>query len=465
MNQKVNEWLEEHKQELLDDICELCAINSVKGSYEQGKPFGDGPFDALNAALAMCERYGFAINNYDSYVGTADLDPALPRSLDILAHMDVVPAGDGWTVTEPFRPLIRDGRVYGRGTSDDKGPALCALYAMRAVKECGIELKKGVRMILGTDEECGSSDIERYYRMEPEAEMTFSPDAEFPLINIEKGMFRGTLSKEFQESKELPRLLSLEAGVAVNAVPGKAVAVFEGLDMNLAEQAMAETEAETGVKFELAGTGEITAYGKNAHASTPEEGKNALLAMLVLVGRLPLAACEQLEYAAKLLKLFPYGVTDGSGIGIRMEDEVSHALTNTLDILHLTTESLEAVFDSRCPVMATKENCVDAATARITGEGFTFDTPGLIPPHVVPEDSPFVQTLLRVYEDVTGLKGSCMAIGGGTYVHELKNGVAFGAQLPTSADTNMHGPDEFMEIESIMTAAKVYAEAIIQLCS
>lgn len=464
MNQNVNEWLDSHKQELLDDICELCSINSVKGSYEQGKPFGDGPFDALNAALAMCERFGFSIQNYESYVGTADLDPALPRSLDILAHMDVVPAGDGWTVTEPFQPVIQDGRIYGRGTSDDKGPALCALYAMRAVKECGIPLKKGVRMILGTDEECGSSDIAKYYNVEKEAEMTFTPDGEFPVINIEKGMFRGTISKQFAESTALPRLISVQAGVAVNAVPGKAVARFEGLDMNLTEDAMNEIEGQTGVHFEITGVDEITAYGKNAHASTPQEGKNALLGMVMLVGRLPLAACEQLTSLERLLKLFPYGVTDGSGLGIQMCDRASHDLTNTLDLLTVTTDSMEAVFDSRCPVMATKENCVDVATARITEEGFDFETPGLIEPHVVEGDSDFVQALLASYEAVTGRKGECIAIGGGTYVHELKNGVAFGAIMP-EVDTHMHGPDEFMDIENIMQAAKIYADAIIRLCS
>ena len=162
MNQKINEWIDAHKDEMLQDIMDLCSIASVKGSYEQGKPFGDGPFDALNAGLEICERAGFSIRNYDHYVGTADLDPALPRSLDILAHLDVVPGGEGWTVTEPFKPVIRGSRIYGRGTSDDKGPAMCALYAMRAVRECGIPLKKGVRLILGADEECGSSDIRKY---------------------------------------------------------------------------------------------------------------------------------------------------------------------------------------------------------------------------------------------------------------------------------------------------------------
>lgn len=464
MNQAVEQWLEAHRDELVADISRICAVNSVKGACEEGKPFGPGPFEALELALSMCEGYGFEIKNYDNYVGTADLAPGLARGLDILAHLDVVPPGDGWTVTQPFEPRLVDGKLYARGSSDDKGPAFCALYAMRAVKACGIPLRKGVRMILGTDEECGSSDIPHYYREEAEAEMTFSPDAEFPLINVEKGAMPGTISRQFEECTRLPRVLEMQAGMALNAVPGKAVLRFEGLDMQQAQAFAAKVTAETGVSFEQSGEQELTAYGKSAHASTPEGGRNALLASLMLLERLPLADCEQRRALTGLLKLFPYGVTDGRGLGIQMSDEVSHALTCTLDLLHADVSSLEAKFDSRVPVSATEENCLKPAKAQIEAAGYAFSTPGMRAAHVVPEDSEFVRTLLSVYEAQTGLPGECIAIGGGTYVHELSNGVAFGAQLP-GEDTNMHGPNEYMRVETMLTAAKIYAEAIVRLCS
>ena len=417
----------------------------------------------MNLAIDMAAKYGFATRNYDNYVGTADFDEALPRTLDILGHTDVVPAGEGWTVTEPFNIIEKDGRLYGRGTSDDKGPMLCALYAMRALKECNVPMKKGVRLIMGSDEETGSSDIEHYYAVEPEAEMTFSPDAEFPLINIEKGQFRGILSKKYEESTALPRLISLDAGVAFNAVPQKAVIRFEGLDMEAAKAAMEEIAGACQVEVSATGDQEITIIGESAHASTPELGKNAGLAAMMLVSKLPLASCECLDYVKKIPQLFPYGVTDGSGIGIKMCDEESHDLTCTLDLYHVDTTGMEFTFDSRVPVMGTKENCQDVAEKNIQAAGFTFDTPGMVPPHRVAGDSDFVQTLLGSYEKVTGLKGECLAIGGGTYVHELKNGVAFGAILP-DIDTHMHGADEFMDIDNIMIATKVFADAIWELC-
>lgn len=163
--EKIDKFIDAHKTEMLEDIAELCKIDSTKDSYRAGRPYGDGCFEALGAALHIAECYGFSINNYDNYVGTVDLNDK-EKQLDILAHLDIVPAGDGWTVTEPFVPVVKDGKIYGRGTADDKGPAIAALYAMRAVKELGIPVKKNVRLILGTDEECGSSDIRHYYSVE-----------------------------------------------------------------------------------------------------------------------------------------------------------------------------------------------------------------------------------------------------------------------------------------------------------
>ncbi len=157
--EKIEVYMKEHTQEMIEDICELCRINSEKMPAEEDMPYGPGAAECLDAALDMAEGYGFEVQDYDGYVGCVDFDSSLPKQLDILAHLDVVPAGEGWQVTEAFEPVVKDGNLYGRGTADDKGPAVAALYAMRAVKELGIPLKKNVRLIMGTDEESGSYDI------------------------------------------------------------------------------------------------------------------------------------------------------------------------------------------------------------------------------------------------------------------------------------------------------------------
>lgn len=465
--EKIDAYIEAHKQEMIEDICELCRINSERMEPEDDMPFGPGPAECLDAALDMAEGYEFETQDYDGYVGVVDFSTELPKQLDILAHLDVVPAGEGWTVTDPFEPIEKDGKLYGRGTADDKGPAVAALYAMRAVKELGIPLKKNVRLILGTDEECGSSDIEHYYAVEKEAPMTFSPDGEYPVVNVEKGRLPGRFTAEFAVSEALPRLASIQAGTKVNVVPGKARAVVEGLELNVLEEAAKAVTADTGVAFEFVCDGascKITAVGEGAHASTPEEGKNALTALVKLILSLPLASCPQLDCLKKTYELMPHGDVCGKELGIQMEDEVSGALTLAFSMLTVTADSLDGQFDSRVPVCGTNENVLNVAKAKMAEAGLTLHNDDMTAPHMVDGNSPFIQVLLRAYERYTGQKGECLAIGGGTYVHHLKNGVAFGASMP-GTDNRMHGADEFAVIDELVVSAKMFAQVIVDLCS
>lgn len=462
---QIEEYIDSHKQQMVDDICLLCRINSEKSAYQEGKPYGDGPSRALAVALSRAEQYGFSIHNYDNYVGTADLNDK-EKQLDILAHLDVVPAGEGWTVTKPFEPLEKDGRLYGRGTSDDKGPAIAALYAMRAVKELKIPVSKNVRLILGTDEECGSSDIQHYYKEEEEAPMTFSPDGSFPVVNIEKGALPGHFTGTFAASDLLPKVVSLHAGTKVNVVPGKAQAVFAGLDDDLVREIGIQVEKETGVSFEIQGmndTLEITAVGKGAHASLPHEGKNALTALLKLISKLPFADCEQIKLLQSLEALFPWDDTSGKALGIAMADELSGELTLAFSLLEVTEDSLDGTFDSRCPICSNEANVLNPVREKLAQKGLTLTNNSMRSAHHVDGDSDFVKTLNKAYEKYTGQKGGVMSMGGGTYVHDLKNGVAFGASLP-GTDNNMHGADEFAVLDELLISAKIFAQAIADLC-
>lgn len=463
---EIEEYIEAHKEEMLEDICTLCRINSEKMPYKEGMPYGEGAFKALSEALAMAEGYGFSITNYDNYVGTIDLNDK-EKELDILAHLDVVPAGEGWTETEPFEPVVKGDKLFGRGTADDKGPAVAALYAMRAVKELNLPLKKNVRLILGTDEECGSSDIAHYYAIEKEAPMTFSPDGDFPVVNTEKGGLNGHFTAEWTPSQAMPRLVSLEAGIKVNVVPGKAHAVVCGVDTEVLESTAAACEKRLGIRFELEVEGDqaaITAVGQGAHASTPAEGRNAITGLLVFLTELPLAECEQMTMLRRLLELIPHGDTSGKALGIAMSDEISGDLTLAFSLLKVTESGLDGTFDSRCPLCATEENVLEVVKRNMAQKGFTLHNDSMKPPHHVPGDSEFVKTLLKAYETYTGRKGACVSMGGGTYVHTLKNGVAFGASMPET-DNRMHGADEYAVVEELVVSAKIFAQAIADLCS
>lgn len=460
---KIRTWFADHREEYLADLAQLVAIPSDKSTPLPGKPFGEGPAAALDCALALAAKYGLSARNVDGYVGLVDLIPgAADRELEILAHLDVVPAGEGWTVTDPFVMKRQDGRLYGRGTADDKGPALAALYAMRAVKELGLPVTKNVRLVLGTDEECGSSDMAHYYAQVEEAPMTFSPDGDFPVINIEKGFFPGGGS--WRDAEKEPQIVSISCGVKRNVIPGKARCTLAGVDEETVKGFARQVTERTGVTFQQehvpAGL-EITAQGQQGHASTPERANNALTALLELLCVLPLDQTLLVEQLNMLHNTFPHGDWKGEAAGVAVSDQASGNLTISLNLLQFDGQVLSFEWDSRVPVCAQPEK-LDVLPATLAEKGFDMWKEHT-EPHCVPEDTPFVQTLLKCYETYTGLPGYGMAIGGGTYVHELKNGVAFGCTFP-GTDNHMHGADEMAVEEELLTSGEIFAEAIAALC-
>ena len=463
---QLDAYFEENREALLEDICTLVRIRSDREPALPGKPYGEGPAACLAVAMEMAEGHGFKTRNYENYVGTVDLNDG-PKQLDILAHLDVVPVGDDWKVTGPFEPLVKDGKIYGRGTADDKGPAVAALYAMKAVRDLGVPLTKNVRLILGCDEECGSSDIAYYYKQEEEAPMTFSPDADYPVINIEKGGVVGDLSAFWEQEDCLPRVLGAKIGLKVNVVPDKAAAQVLGFTAEQLAPYLEDAAKATGTVYTLVeeadGVITIQCQGEAAHGSTPEKGNNALTALVHLLATLPCDG-KAIEAIRGLAKSFPHGDGCGKAIGIDLEDDISGKLSCSLDLLTITSTGLQAYFDCRAPLCANKDNVVKVAIANLAKNGITMKDAEMRHPHHVSGDSEFVKTLLRDYEEYTGEKGFCKAIGGGTYVHHLKNGVAFGCAVE-GVNNRMHADDEFMELETLFMSAKLFAQVIADLCA
>lgn len=466
MEQKViEEYFEAHCGEMIRDISTLIRIPSEKGEPKENMPFGENPAKALAAAEQIARNMGFSVKNYDNFVASIDLND-LPRQLDILAHLDVVPAGNGWSVTQPFEPLVKDGKLYGRGSADDKGPAIAALYAMKAVRDLGVPLKKNVRLVFGTDEECGSADITHYYELEKEAPMTFSPDAAFPVINIEKGRYSIWVKAAWKESTEMPRILSVHGGVKSNVVPDTAEATVEGFSIPEFSEYTEKASAKTGVQFILRednGKIIVEAHGVCAHASMPGDGNNAITGLIDLLAGIPFAKSEGFEKLCSVNKLFPHGDWQGRASGVAMADEISGLLTMSLNLFEYSLTGLKGFFDGRIPICATNENLKDIFCAKAKSLGLTPDDDGISPAHNVPKDTPFIQTLLKCYEQYSNRKGECFAIGGGTYTHRLKNGVAFGCSMPET-DNHMHGADEYAVINELMLGAKIFTQVIIDIC-
>ena len=454
------------QRELVGAIARLVSVKSVKGEAQEGAPFGPGPRAALDEALKLCSELGFETRDYDHYVGLADLNDR-ETQLHILGHLDVVGEGSGWD-TDPYTCVEKDGMLYGRGVSDDKGPVCAALFGMKAVKDLGIPLSKNVRLILGTDEESGSQDIAYYYAREPFAPMAFTPDANFPLINVEKGHFGPHFGTDWAPETAEPRVTSLTGGFRRNVVPPEAEAVIAGLTAAQVEPLCRPAAEKTGAKFTVTGTeGGVTLHctGKNAHAAMPDDGINAIQAILEVLAALPLAECESTKAIRSMHTLFPFGDNRGKGLGIAMKDEVSGETTVNLALIDLNEAGFSADIDSRVAVCANEENCVKACEESLKKHGLRFLTqPRMMEAHIVEADSPLVKTLLECYSAYTGERDpQPIAIGGGTYVHHIPGGVTFGCEFP-GFDPKMHSANEQARVDQLVTSAKIFALAIARLC-
>ena len=464
--EKIEAYFADKQEQIVADICRLIRIKSEREEAKPGMPFGEGPCAALLEGKKMAEELGLRTKNFDNYVVTAEMNDK-PAYLGILAHLDVVSEGSGWTFP-PYEGTVQDGRIYGRGSADDKGPAVVAMWALKAAAELNPNLSKGCRLILGSAEETGSEDLEHYLPLEPAPPVSFSPDAEYPVINIEKGGFKPVFGAHWEEDKALPRVTAIHGGTTTNIVTLECDASVEGMSLADVEAACAGHQEKTGVTFtcrEENGTVHIHALGVSAHAASPETGKNAQIAMVGLLSELPLAESSGKQAITGLARLFPFGDDHGTAMGVDMQDEISGRLTLVFSKLQFGLTGFEGQFDSRCPICANDDNMRKVVLRRFEECGFTvLSRDQMFAPHHTPADSPLVQTLLRTYEQYTGLKGECQAIGGGTYVHEIEGGVAFGCAMP-STDNRMHGADEFAVIEELMLSAKMFTQIILELCA
>ncbi len=451
MDKEIGRIIDSFRDEFTATLQEWVRIPSVKGEPAEGAPFGREIGRMMEKAMKTAADMGFAVRGYDGYACDVTLGDR-EEVLGVLGHLDVVPVGDGWN-RPPFGAEIEDGRIYGRGTNDDKGPTLAALYAMKALKEAGVPLKRSIRLIMGGDEECDWECMKYYAEHAQMPEIGFSPDASFPLINTEKGMLGFEI--RFPESRDGLRILKMATGERPNVIAGESRALLEG-GGELAERVRAWAK-ETGLPC-TAETAEegvwVTAAGIPGHSAYPEGKRNAIGVMLKLLKAL--GATGGIAVLADAVGT----ETDGKSLGCACEDAVSGRLTNNLGILRLEDGAWYGTLDFRCPVEADQDALAEACRAHLPGIAVSVSVRK--PPHHVPADSELVRSLLAAYEEESGLKGETMSTGGGTYAKVLKQGVAFGAVFPGEEEL-AHLANEYESIDSLMTAMKIYANAMIRL--
>lgn len=358
----INSKVDSFKEELIESVQRLVRIKSVKGEPKYSMPFGEGVNEALLCYLGMASEMGFKTENIDGYAGHIEWGDG-QQIIGVLVHLDVVPEGDGWT-HPPYSGEVFENSIYGRGTIDDKGPAVSVLYGLKAIKDLGLDLKKRIRIIAGLDEESDWECMKHYLKHQPKPMAGFSPDAEFPIINSEKGILTFKLRQAFDKAQPKDvRIESITGGLRPNMVPELCQAIIgcsgEGIK-DYIKNSLAEFAAETGYRLEADEHQNgliVTSYGVSAHGSTPEKGQNAIGQMLVFLSQLKLGG-QGAGFVRQMVDKIGMEY-NGRSMGVEFEDDVSGKLTFNLGEIKVDQREGEVVINIRYPIKYTDKQVLD----------------------------------------------------------------------------------------------------------
>lgn len=452
----ISSAIRSYKDEILEDVIHLVNIPSVRASAKDGMPFGENCAKALDYCLNLAKNMGFTVKNVDGYAGHIEYGEG-EGLIGVLAHCDVVPAGEGWT-RPPFDGKVEGNRIYGRGTMDDKGAAIAAIYCLKVLKDLKITPKKRIRVIIGAGEETGSEDMQYYFAHEQMPDMAFSPDSEYPICNCEKGILHLSL----ESAHDSKAVLKFESGSAANIVPVTAEACVCGSPNSLQDIAagLENEKWRYAVMDGKSGT-ILRCFGKSAHASVPEEGVNAAAGLVRLLN---LAYKNDVGTLLRFLDETVGLDFDGTNMGVACSDKQSGMLTLNLGIVDINEERDSAVIDIRYPVTSSGKTIFDAIAKKAASYGIKATLLSDSAPLFVDENSTLISKLKHAYKTVTGEDCGLYASGGGTYARELQNrGVAFGPGLELLSYYNIHGADEFLEIDKFMKHCEICLQAIYEL--
>ena len=441
----------EYREELFDDLNRLLSIESVDGARD-----GDCAA-ALDFILKRAEDFGLTAERVTAKSAHVDLGKG-GRLCGVLSHLDVVPAGNNWTVN-PYALTERDGRLYGRGVADDKGAALVNLYCLRALKEMGIEGRNTLRAIYGTAEETGMSDMDGYFAQKRLPDLAFTPDSAYGVCYAEKGILQLEVSTPTNEAKVLSQF---HAGKAINAVPDLAYVMLDssGYDEQLLMRLADASEGNFEFNYTIDGL-MIISRGKAAHACEPQKGFNAAAALIDLITH----AYDVYEIGA-LSSFIDYAInceTNGRSLGLKMSDAVSGALTVNLGNVHIEGTEARAQFDIRYPVTVNGDYVLRQFRSVAENNHLTVRVLHHDRPLYVEKDSELVRLLADAYRTVTGEDAPLYTTGGGTYARKLGGkGVAFGPNFRDD-DIRMHNADESVDKENFLRHMQICFEALYRL--
>ena len=452
-----------HKEDLLKDLFELLSVRSILGTdITEETPFGSGPREALDLILSFGKRDGYKTKLVENKAGHIEVGQG-EELFGILGHVDVVPVVEADWTSHPFKPEIRDGKIFARGSLDDKGPTMAAYYAVKLLDKLGVKWNKRVRVIVGSDEETAFRCVEAYFKHEEQPASGFTPDAMFPLVYAEKARatFDHKLKFVDEDGQYNYKLVKFNGGQVLNMVVASAKAELEGEASDIKEKFenfLAQEKLEGEV--EVGNTIKLTLKGKAAHGSTPQYGINGATKLAEFLSTLGLDANGKnfVDYIVEKLANDPFG----EKLGIDYSDNEMGEATYNYGILEYDLERKIGLVSTDCR-HPKKFDLVDRLNG-IKVDNIDIEVTSTKEAHYVPKDDELVTTLMDVYRKHTGdTKNDAFVLGGGTYARCLKKGVAFGLLFPGKEDT-MHQANEYLEVEDLLLATAIYAEGIYKLC-
>ena len=460
----LNRAIDGLKHHIVSAVQESIRIPSVAGTPEENAPFGWEVRRALDHTLTLAEELGFRTKNVDNVAGYAEWGEG-EEMVAVLGHLDVVPEGKGWTC-DPYSGEIHDGKIWGRGVLDDKGPTLGALFALKAIKDLQIPLKRRIRVIFGTNEESGSQCMARYVKTEDLPAAGFTPDAEYPIIYAEKGVLTVTCKASFEGDGPVV-ISSLNGGVAPNVVAASSQVILRA-SAEERRRLASIVDSWNGpdrsgykiVEDTAEGTLVIEIQGVPAHGSTPELGVNALLCVIDILSKVNLGG-SQASFVRSLNGIIGFE-TDGKSLGVTMRDRISGPLTVCLGTMSSNGPEVEFTLNLRYPVTKKESDVMPILEETLTNAGITITKVKHAAPLYVDPETELIKTLKWAYEEQTGLQADLLAIGGGTYAKSMPNVVAFGPIFPGQSYT-IHEEDECWAIEDLMKNVKIMAQAMVAL--
>lgn len=458
---------------LIKNLQKLISIPSIyEKSNNSKEPFGKNNAIALNYMLNLGKSLGFHTKNIDGYCGYIEFGNG-DKLIGIVGHLDVVPEGEGWTFP-PFSAQISEGKIYGRGSIDDKGPVMASLYAMKAVMDyCNqhsIPINKRVRLILGLNEENSWKCIEYYKKHEEIPSIGFSPDADFPCIYAEKGLISPFIILDYSNYKNKDIIL-IEVDCnnnPLNIVPkycSCTIKIQNNLTIDNVYKVILECISKhnfnINAKIENSNEIKIISYGVAAHAAHPDLGINAISQLIIILDEL----FKNYDIIIPLFDLFSKYIglmVDGKNLNINVTDE-SGNLTLNVGKFYFKDNFLKIGLNLRVPIHTTFDFIEYSFTAICKKfADINCEFAGKKPPLYVSKDSYLVKTLCKIYNEYTSSNLSPIAIGGATYARAFDNFLSFGANLPGQKDM-CHQVDEFISIDNLILACNIYCKAIYEL--